>query len=120
MNDLEELREDIRRYRQRVNERLDELERRIAGTEKVSERVLRFMQGDADFKDKGMVDRLADFAAFMGEMKGFDFKKMNEFATEYDEFKRRFLWLTAGILGLSTALAGILTNLDKIQKFFHH
>jgi hypothetical protein len=116
VTDFDALKAEIQRERERLNE----LERRVNGMETVSNRLLRFIQGDAELLEKGAAARMLDFGTFISEMKGFDFKKMSEFASEYDEFKKRFLWLTGGIFGLSGILAGILTNLDRIQKLFHH
>lgn len=116
MTDFDAIKAEIQRERERLNE----LERRVNGMETVSNRLLRFIQGDAELLEKGAAARMLDFGTFISEMKGFDFKKMSEFATEYDEFKKRFLWLTAGIVALTGTVGALVSNLDKIQNFFHH
>jgi hypothetical protein len=114
--DFDSLREEIRRER----ERLDQFERRIDGIEKVNDKVLKVMQGDSAWKEKGVIDQLAEVATFMMEMKGFNFKEMKDFATDYNEFKKRGLWLCGGIATLMGFVTIVLNNIDKIQNLFHH
>lgn len=114
MTDFDSLRDEIQRERHR----LDQFERRLDGMEKVSDKVLRVMQGDSAWKEKGVIDQLAEVATFMSEMKGFNFPEMKAFANEYNDFKKRALTIGGFIGGVGGLLWLVILNLDKILKAF--
>jgi hypothetical protein len=116
VTDFDALRDEIQRERERLNA----FERRLDGMERINDKVLKVMQGDSAWKEKGVIDQLAEVATFMSEMKGFNFPEMKAFAAEWNDLKKRVLWLTGGIVGLLGFVSVVLTNLDKIQNLFHH
>jgi phosphoserine phosphatase len=123
MNDIDALREEIRRERERNErdrERIDRLERRIDGMETVSNRLLRFIQGDAELLEKGAAARMMDLTEFMATMKGFDFAEMKGFVSEYKDLKKRALTVSAVLTALTGGVWLIIANMDKIAKLIHH
>jgi chromosome segregation ATPase len=115
MNDIDALREEIRRERERLNN----LEQRVNRMEPVSDRILRFIQGDAELLEKGAAARIADFSAFMSEMKAIDWVKVAEFLKDYNDLKKRVLWLV-GIMGGGIGLAlTAMKYFNDIQKALH-
>ena len=122
MNELETLRQDAQRDRERATETaraLEVLAKIVENQGRTTERILEVMQGNPAWKQKGVIDQLTEMAAFIAQMQGFDFAEMKKFAEEYNDFKKRILWLSGGILGLATFASIILTNLEKIEKLFH-
>jgi hypothetical protein len=109
VTEIDSLREDINRERRR----LDEMERKL-------DKFLGVMQGDPAWNQKGVIGQLADVALFIETMKGFNFPEMKAFAEDWNNLKKRVLWLAGGIVGLVGFLSVVLTNLDKIQNYFHH
>ena len=112
---IQSVRDEIRRERERLNE----LEHKLDLISQTHNKMLDVMQGDTAWKRKGVIDQLAELATFMDTIKDFDFLQMKTFATEYNEFKRHFLWLCGGIVALIGLVGTITSNLDKIQNLFH-
>jgi hypothetical protein len=123
VNELENLRQDAQRDRERSAEvaaSLAKLTNIVEAQGKTTDRILTVMQGDPAWKQKGVIDQITDLAAFVESMKGFNFAEMKKFADEYNDFKKRILWLCGGIMSLAGLGALVLTNLEKIEKLFHH
>lgn len=123
MTDLEALRQEALRDRERIAQAadgLDKLAKIVENQGRTTDRILEVMQGNPAWKQKGIIDQLTELADFMNKMQGFDFAEMKKFADEYADFKKRILWLCGGILTLTTFAGLILTNLEKIEKLFHH
>jgi len=109
MIDLDTLREEISRERERHNERMDTLERKVNKVESI-------MRGDSEWKQKGFIDQLAELAVFMDSLRGFNFKEMKDFTTEYADFKKRVLWVSGGTGFVAGIVWLIVLNIDKIQR----
>lgn len=123
MNELENLRNEAHRDRERNAQTADALEKLAKIVEnqgRTTDRILEVMQGNPAWKQKGIIDQLTEVVTFINQMQGFDFAEMKKFADEYNDFKKRILWLSGGILSLATFAGLILTNLEKIEKLFNH
>lgn len=112
---LDNIREEINRQRAR----LDEVERRLAGVGQVNDKVLRFLQGDADLKDKGLVDKMQEINTFISETKELELKTLAPLLRQIMYIAKYFGWLIAGTLALITGAGVFVTNLDRILNSLH-